>query len=46
MMQAGEMWNLGVILYVLYQGEYPFNGFYDEEIIADIINKPNNMWKP
>lgn len=45
MMQAGEMWNLGVILYVLYQGEYPFTGFSDDDIINEIINKPN-MWKP
>ncbi len=45
MISAGEMWNIGVILYVLYQGEYPFDGFSDEDIISEIINKPN-MWKP
>jgi serine/threonine protein kinase len=45
MMQAGELWNLGVILYVLYQGEYPFNGFTDREVITEIVNKPN-LWKP
>lgn len=44
-MQAGEMWNLGVMLYILYQGEYPFQGYSDEETISQIINKPNN-WKP
>lgn len=44
-MQAGEMWNIGVMLYVLYQGEYPFRGFTDDDIITEIINKPNN-WKP
>ncbi|CDW88098.1 protein kinase domain containing protein [Stylonychia lemnae] len=45
MMQAGELWNIGVILYVLYQGEYPFNGFSDEDVITEIIYKPN-IWKP
>lgn len=45
MMQAGELWNLGVILYVLYQGEYPFNGFSDKDIISEIVNKPN-VWRP
>lgn len=45
MIQAGEMWNLGVILYVLYQGDYPFTGFTDDDIITEIINKPN-MWRP
>jgi serine/threonine protein kinase len=45
MIQAGELWNLGVILYVLYMGEYPFSGFSDDDIITEIINKPN-LWKP
>ena len=44
-MQCGEVWNLGVILYVLYQGEFPFPGFSDEDIITSIISKPNN-WGP
>lgn len=45
MAQVGEMWNLGVIMYVLYQGEYPFSGFSDEDIINEITNKPN-YWRP
>lgn len=36
---------MGVILYVLYQGEYPFSGFSDEDIFHDIASKPN-YWKP
>ena len=43
--QAGEIWSLGTILYTLYQGEYPFQGKNDEEIVQTIITKPNN-WKP
>lgn len=39
------MWNLGVILYVLYMGEYPFTGYSDDDIITEIINKPF-LWKP
>ena len=44
-MQCGEVWNLGVLLYALYQGEFPFPGETDEEIIQKIITKPNN-WTP
>lgn len=44
-MQCGEMWNLGVMLYTFYQGEFPFMGNTDEEIIAAIISRPNN-WSP
>lgn len=39
------MWNIGVMLYVMYQGEYPFTGYTDEDIINEINNKPN-LWKP
>ena len=38
-MQSGEIWNLGVILYLLYQGKFPFQGNNDEEIILAILSK-------
>ena len=44
-MQCGEIWNLGVMLFVFYQADFPFSGFTDEEIITNIITKPNN-WTP
>ncbi len=44
-MAAGELWNVGIILYTFYQGEFPFIGETDEEIIDLIVNRPNN-WMP
>ena len=44
-MAAGELWNVGIILYTFYQGEFPFKGETDEEIIDLIVNRPNN-WMP
>jgi|LauGreDrversion4_2_1035121.scaffolds.fasta_scaffold46962_1 serine/threonine protein kinase len=44
-MAAGELWNVGIILYTFYQGEFPFKGETDEQIIDLIVNRPNN-WMP
>jgi serine/threonine protein kinase len=44
-MSAGELWNMGIILYTFYHGEFPFKGNSDEEIIENIINRPPN-WTP
>lgn len=44
-MAAGELWNVGIILYTFYQGEFPFKGQTDEETIDLIVNRPNN-WMP
>lgn len=44
-MQAGELWNVGVITYALYQGHFPITGEGDEKIINNIIARPNN-WVP
>jgi serine/threonine protein kinase len=45
LMQSGELWNLGVILFALYQGEFPFPGSSDDKIVSSIISRPNN-WTP
>lgn len=44
-MQAGELWNVGVMLFAFYQGEFPFTGDSDDKIISGIISRPNN-WQP
>jgi hypothetical protein len=44
-MQAGELWNVGVITYVLYQGHFPIGGESDDKIINNILQRPNN-WVP
>lgn len=44
-MQSGELWNVGVIIFTLYQGEFPFPGESDDKIIQSIISRPNN-WTP
>ena len=47
MMQSGELWNLGVILYTLYSGEFPFQGANDEETITSILMLKNQQqWSP
>ena len=43
--QAGELWNLGVILYAFYNADFPFSAPTDEEIIQSIITR-NNNWIP
>lgn len=44
-MQSGEIWNMGVFVYTLYQGEFPFEGETDDQVITNIISRPNN-WAP
>ena len=44
-MQSGDIWNVGVITYAFYQGDFPFMGDQDSDIISAIIQRPNN-WTP
>ena len=44
-MQSGDIWNVGVITYAFYQGDFPFRGEQDSDIISAIIQRPNN-WTP
>lgn len=45
MLQAGELWNLGAMLYVLATGEYPFEGKVDAEVMESIKDRPDS-WRP
>lgn len=44
LLQSSEVWNIGVILYILYQGDYPFCGNSDEDILNKICALDN--WNP